>query len=76
LVVGQDNKVEERKVEAGTIYNEMRVIESGVKPDELVITEGLQKVKPGTLVQTKLSSSEDISKRPVVSPSPSKEVSN
>lgn len=76
LVVGNDNKVEERKVEAGTIYNGMRVIENGVKQDELVITEGLQKVKPGSLVQTKLASSEDILKRPVVSPSPSKEVSN
>ncbi|MGH7800209.1 MAG: efflux RND transporter periplasmic adaptor subunit [Thermodesulfobacteriota bacterium] len=76
LVVGKDNKVEERKVEVGTIYNGMRVIENGLKPDELVITEGLQKVKPGSLVQTKLVSSENSSKRPVASPSPSKEVSN
>lgn len=76
LVVGQDNKVENRRVVVGTTYNGMRVIEDGVKPGELVIMEGLQKVKPGSLVQTKLASSEDISKRPVVSPSPSKEVSN
>jgi multidrug efflux system membrane fusion protein len=76
LVVGQDNKVEERSVVAGTAYNGMRVIEDGVKPGELVIIEGLQKVKPGSLVQTKLASFEDAPKSPLVSPQPSKEASN
>ncbi len=35
----------------GASYEEARVIEKGLKPGEKVITEGLQKVKPGVTVK-------------------------
>ncbi len=49
-VVGADNKVEYRNVTTGSNYNELVVIQDGVKSGEKVITEGLQKVKPGMTV--------------------------
>jgi RND family efflux transporter MFP subunit len=55
LVVGQDNKVEKRSIVAGTTYQSMRVVDKGVKAAERVITEGLQKVQPGMVVQPTLA---------------------
>ncbi|HSC35223.1 MAG TPA: efflux RND transporter periplasmic adaptor subunit, partial [Thermodesulfobacteriota bacterium] len=49
-VVGAENKVEYRNVTTGSNYNEFVVIQDGVKTGEKVITEGLQKVKPGMTV--------------------------
>ncbi len=49
-VVGAENKVEYRNVTTGSNYNELVVIQDGVKTGEKVITEGLQKVKPGMTV--------------------------
>jgi membrane fusion protein (multidrug efflux system) len=50
-VVGPDDKVEVRDVEAGPQIGEQRVIESGVKAGELVAVTGLQKLKTGTRVK-------------------------
>jgi RND family efflux transporter MFP subunit len=55
LVVGQDNKVEKRSIVAGATYQSMRVVDKGVKAAERVITEGLQKVQPGMVVQPTLA---------------------
>jgi len=51
-VVGSDNKVEFRKVTAGSSYGEIRIVEKGLKAGEKVIVNGLQKVKPGITVKT------------------------
>jgi RND family efflux transporter MFP subunit len=47
LVVNGDNVVEQRKVQIGPVDNGLRVIESGLKPDDRVVTAGLLRVIPG-----------------------------
>ena len=50
LIVNGDNTVEQRKVETGPAVGEMTVIESGLKPDDRVITAGLLRAIPGQKV--------------------------
>jgi RND family efflux transporter MFP subunit len=52
-VVGPDNKVTIRPVTVGERVDQMWIIENGVKPGELVIVEGLQKVRSGSIVKIK-----------------------
>ena len=59
LVVGPDNKVEKRSIVAGPTYQSLRVIDKGVQVAERVITEGLQKVQPGMVVQPKSTDQSD-----------------
>jgi RND family efflux transporter MFP subunit len=54
LVVNADNVVEQRHVETGPIEDELRVIESGLKPDDRVIVAGLQRAIPGEKVDPHL----------------------
>jgi multidrug efflux system membrane fusion protein len=49
-VVDKDHKVQYRKVETGALVHGLRVIESGVKPSDLVVVNGLQRVRPGAEV--------------------------
>jgi membrane fusion protein (multidrug efflux system) len=49
-VVGSDNKVEMRPAKVGPRLNGLWVIESGLKPGDRVIVEGLLKVRNGSLV--------------------------
>jgi membrane fusion protein (multidrug efflux system) len=55
-VVGGDNKVALLPVKVGERVGTMWIIESGVKPGELVVVEGLQKVREGSPVRVKQSS--------------------
>ena len=57
LVVGKDNKVESRKVVAGSSYKQHRVINDGLKHGEQVIIEGVQKVRAGMAVKPEAASS-------------------
>lgn len=51
LVVNPETKVVEYKqVQLGPIINGFRVIRSGVKPGDLVIVKGMQRVMPGAVV--------------------------
>jgi RND family efflux transporter MFP subunit len=52
-VVGVDNKVSIRAVKAGDRVGPMWIVESGVKPGEQVVVEGLQKVQNGGTVKIK-----------------------
>jgi RND family efflux transporter MFP subunit len=52
-VVGNDNKVSIRPVKVGPNIGKMLIIQGGLKAQERVIVEGLQKVKDGTVVTTK-----------------------
>ncbi|MBI5585533.1 MAG: efflux RND transporter periplasmic adaptor subunit [Deltaproteobacteria bacterium] len=52
-VVGSDNKISIRQVKAAERIGNLWVIEEGLKSGEQVVTEGLQKVKDGTIVVTK-----------------------
>ncbi len=53
LLVGEDNVVELRHVELGSLQEGMRVIYSGLKPDEHYIINGLQRARPGLPVTPK-----------------------
>ena len=57
FVVGKDNKVESRKVVAGSSYKQQRVINDGLKHGEQVIIEGVQKVRAGMAVKPEAASS-------------------
>jgi membrane fusion protein (multidrug efflux system) len=51
LVVGSGNKVEQRYVTPGAVEGSLRVIEENLKPDDLVIVQGLQRARPGIAVK-------------------------
>jgi len=55
MVVGSDNKVEQRRIETGKNYAGELEVASGLDPDEQVIVEGIQKVRPGLVVAPKLA---------------------
>jgi len=52
-VVAPDNKVNIRAVKIGDRVGPMWIVDSGVKPGELVVVEGLQKVQNGATVKIK-----------------------
>ncbi|WP_300160541.1 efflux RND transporter periplasmic adaptor subunit [Bradyrhizobium sp.] len=54
LVVNGDNVVEQRKVQTGQLDGDLRVIESGLKPDDKVVIAGLLRAIPGQKVDPKL----------------------
>jgi RND family efflux transporter MFP subunit len=45
-VVGPDNKVEYRPVTLGQVFNGLQSIEEGLKPDDRVVVDGLQRIRP------------------------------
>ena len=51
--MNKSDVVEYRRVEVGRLLDGMRVIETGLKPDDLVIVNGLQRARPGSPVQPK-----------------------
>jgi RND family efflux transporter MFP subunit len=53
LTVNKDNVVEYRRVKVGRLVDGLRVIESGLKPDDLVVVNGLQRARPGSKVEPK-----------------------
>jgi RND family efflux transporter MFP subunit len=53
-VVGADNKVSVRIVKVGERVGTEWIIDNGVKPGEMVIVEGVQKVRDGSAVNPKL----------------------
>jgi membrane fusion protein, multidrug efflux system len=53
MVVKPDATVELRMVKAGERVGNLWIVDSGLKPGEKVIVEGLQKVKPGVQVSAK-----------------------
>jgi membrane fusion protein (multidrug efflux system) len=53
MVVKPDATVEQRMVKAGERVGNLWIIDSGLKPGEKVIVEGIQKVKPGVQVSAK-----------------------
>lgn len=50
-VVGPDRKVESRTIETNGTFGEDFIVSKGLKPGEMVIVEGLQKVRPGQLCE-------------------------
>jgi membrane fusion protein (multidrug efflux system) len=69
MVVKPDGTAEQRMAKAGDRVGSDWVIESGVKPGEKVIVEGVQKVRPGVKVNAKLEKNQpSVASTPVVSP--------
>ena len=58
LVVNGENIVEQRKVVTGPLEGDLRVIESGLKPDDRVVTAGLLRAIPGQKVDPQLQKTE------------------
>jgi len=58
MVVKPDSTVEQRMVKAGERVGNAWIIDSGVKPGEKVIVEGIQKVQPGVKVTTMVAKTE------------------
>lgn len=54
LVVSGDNMVEQRKVQIGQVEGGLRVIESGLKPDDRVVIGGLLRAIPGQKVDPQM----------------------
>jgi membrane fusion protein (multidrug efflux system) len=66
IVIGADNKAETRPVVAGQRVDNRWIIDSGLKPGERIVVEGLQKVRSGMIVAPSAGSA---SARPAASAS-------
>jgi multidrug efflux pump subunit AcrA (membrane-fusion protein) len=52
LVLGPDNKLEYRAIKAGRIVEGgLRIVREGLKPGDVVVISGLQRVRPGIQVK-------------------------
>lgn len=63
-VVGADNKVALRTVKVGPRFGDLWVISEGLKPGEQVVTDGLQRVRDGSLVSLKAAAKKEESPAP------------
>ena len=50
LVLGPENKVEYRKVKLGRVVDGLRVVREGLKPGDVIVVSGVQRVHPGVAV--------------------------
>ena len=50
MVVGDDDKVSYRQVSLGGTADGMRLVAAGLKPGERIVVNGLQRVRPGSVV--------------------------
>lgn len=50
MVVGADNKAEYREVTLGAPAGGLRIVSSGLKANERIVVNGLQRVRPGSLL--------------------------
>jgi membrane fusion protein (multidrug efflux system) len=52
-VVGSDNRIEIRSIKLGDHSESMWIVDEGLKSGETVVVEGIQRVRPGVLVNPK-----------------------
>jgi len=57
FVVGQDNKVEQRRVSIGTVRDGLAVVNEGIEAGERVVIQGQQRIRAGITVTPQLASS-------------------
>lgn len=69
LVVGADGIAQFREVKLGALIDGMRVVRDGLKPGELVVVNGLQRVRPGAPVTPEKLEIDD-SGMPIAKPAP------
>lgn len=51
LVVNKEKTIEYRAVKLGRVVDGLRIVKEGLRPGELIVVNGLQRVRPGALVQ-------------------------
>ncbi|HEY6640886.1 efflux RND transporter periplasmic adaptor subunit [Povalibacter sp.] len=71
MVVGADDKVEQRPVVVSQTVGDQWLVESGLKEGDRVIVEGLQKIRPGVVVQA-----DEIQRRTTAQPATSASAAN
>ncbi|HSW05060.1 efflux RND transporter periplasmic adaptor subunit [Aquabacterium sp.] len=54
MVVGPDNHAEYREVKLGANVEGLRIVTEGLKANERIVVGGLQRIRPGALVEPKL----------------------
>jgi len=55
LVLKQDSTVDYRPVQVGRLVDGLRIVESGLKPGERIVINGLQRARPGSKVAPTLA---------------------
>ena len=55
LVVNKENKIENRRVEMGGKYSDFWLVKSGLIADELIVYEGIQKIREGMTINPKIT---------------------
>jgi RND family efflux transporter MFP subunit len=68
LAVNDKNVVEYRAVKLGRLHDGLRVIQEGLKPNELVIVTGIQRARPGVTVTPQRTEVTALSAATVVAP--------
>ncbi len=58
-VIDQDNKAQYRRVQIGKLQQGHRVILKGLEPDERIVVSGLQRIRPGAVVQPMIEPTAD-----------------
>jgi len=58
-VVGNDNKIEVRPIKVGDHTGSMMIVDEGLKVGEKVVVEGVQRVKPGVVVNPRPAAKTD-----------------
>lgn len=53
MVVGADNRAAYREVTLGAHVEGLRIVTAGLKADERIVVNGLQRIRPGALVEPK-----------------------
>lgn len=53
-VVGPQNKIQQRTISTGTQYRDAVVVTSGLQAGDVVVTQGVNKVRPDTVVTPKI----------------------
>jgi membrane fusion protein (multidrug efflux system) len=51
MLVGPDNKLEQRTIDTGALVDGHWLVEKGLKDNERIVTSGIQKLKPGAVVK-------------------------
>ncbi|MBT8378686.1 MAG: efflux RND transporter periplasmic adaptor subunit [Ignavibacteria bacterium] len=51
LILDEDNKIEKRRIEVGQKYSDFWLITDGLKANEMIVYEGIQKVREGMTIK-------------------------
>lgn len=62
LVVGEGNKVEQRTIKTSDRFEDFFIVTEGLKVGERVVVEGLQKARPGMVVNPQQASTDEAGK--------------